>query len=114
MAHLCNNTVEYTFTNIISRRHQRLNKDTNLFLRKTIQFDDKAGTVAEWSRVLVQNYSEWMVPTSNPGEGCYGDGESSGSCIALFPHMAKSNLEPRMGGRALIPIWIQAPNQSPP
>ena len=48
----------------------------------------KEGTVAEWSRALVQNHLEWTVPSSNPGEGCYGDGELSGSGIALFPHMA--------------------------
>ena len=54
----------------------------------------QAGTVAEWYRALVQNPSEWTVPSSNPSESCYGDGELSGSRIALFPHMAINNHEP--------------------
>ena len=33
----------------------------------------EAGTVAEWSRALVRNHSEWTVLSSNPGEGYYGD-----------------------------------------
>ena len=36
-----------------------------------------AGTVAKWSRALVQNHLKWTVPSLNPGEGCYGDGELS-------------------------------------
>ena len=40
-------------------------------------FNMLAGTVAEWSRALVQNHLEWTVPSLNPSEGCYGDGELS-------------------------------------
>ena len=50
-----------------------------------------AGTIAECSRALVRNHSEWAVPSSNPGEGCYGDDELIGSRIASFPHMAINN-----------------------
>ena len=47
-----------------------------------------AGTVSEWSRALVRNHSEWMVSGSNPGKGCYWDGQLRGSRIAWFLHMA--------------------------
>ena len=57
----------------------------------------KAGTVAKWSRALIQSHSEWTVQSLNPGEGCYGDGELSGSRIALFLHMAINNNEPSKG-----------------
>ena len=48
----------------------------------------KAGIVVEWSRALVQNHLDWKVSSSNPGEGCYGDGELSGSRFSSFLHMA--------------------------
>ena len=45
----------------------------------------KTGIVAERSRALVRNHLEWMVPSSNPGKGRYGNGELSvtrtDSCI---------------------------------
>ena len=37
----------------------------------------------------------WIVRVS--GEGCYGDGELSGSCTASFPHMAINKHEPSIG-----------------
>ena len=40
-----------------------------------------SGTVAEWSRALVRNHTEWTVPSSNRGKGCYGDGKLSESHI---------------------------------
>ena len=43
------------------------------------------GTVAERSRALTlltpRNRSEWTVPSSNPGEGCYGEDRTKSSCI---------------------------------
>ena len=40
-----------------------------------------AGIVAWWSRAFAQSHSEWMVPSMNPGKGCYGDGKLSVTLI---------------------------------
>ena len=51
------------------------NEKLNFFREKITKF--LAGIVAEWSRALAWSHSEGTVPSSNPGEGCYGDGELS-------------------------------------
>ena len=35
----------------------------------------KAGIIAKLSIALSRSHSEWTVPSSNPGEDCYWDGE---------------------------------------
>ena len=91
---------------------------TPLYIKKQARFQSKDSTkifvlfkgktigVAKWSRALAQRYSEWMVPSLNPCECCYGDGEPSLSHIVCFnTQISNSKRGKRRGVRRRRTHW---------